>query len=91
MTARFSILILCPPLLILSILVISIDGPYIIPAISPHNPTMAYWVIFSFRLILSIILLQHINGVSNIDSEPDDYGTSSSSAIDIGEHRIKTH
>ncbi|XP_030838356.1 uncharacterized protein LOC589534 [Strongylocentrotus purpuratus] len=44
---------------------------------------MANWEIVSFRLILSIIILPHINGVSNIDSDQEDYVTESWSAIDI--------
>eukprot|EP00057_Strongylocentrotus_purpuratus_P030237 XP_781089.3 PREDICTED: uncharacterized protein LOC575606 [Strongylocentrotus purpuratus] len=47
---------------------------------SPYTPTMANWEIVSFRLILSIILLPHINGrVSNIDSETEDYDSTTRS------------
>eukprot|EP00057_Strongylocentrotus_purpuratus_P010657 XP_011665131.1 PREDICTED: uncharacterized protein LOC578355 [Strongylocentrotus purpuratus] len=52
---------------------------------------MANWDIVSFRLILSIILLPHINGVLNIDSDQEDYDTGSSSVIDIDWTAIRPH
>ncbi|XP_030838346.1 uncharacterized protein LOC115922802 [Strongylocentrotus purpuratus] len=60
-------------------------------SVSLRDPTMANWEIVSFRLILFIILLPHINGVLNIDSDQEDYDTGSSSFIDIDWTAIRPH